>query len=310
MRNTFLISILCCFISALAKADVKIDAIADDWRSANGVWITITDDGAFILKDVDENILYEGTVKMLSYEYAGLAISTFIVEVDFGERIDESPSSHAKSVIPGAFYAGEGDAARLKLYLLDNDFGWRLNKHFGIETDDSLVLQSRDPQGKWLDNDENEGGPGWWWDCKKGEFIVKGQITYDSDDYFEIDMKTVKGEEGQRLYYLYGNLKVSEVLYINEGSRFIDDYKSIKRNLTEEYKVMIPAIQQYYHGYGGESFSELRPAGWMDDEIEGEDRVFSISHIYMYPTGDLLVESVVPITEEDTCLNLIEKRIK
>jgi len=125
--------------------------LVGEWRSSNGVWITIEDNGKLIVRDNKESILYEGIFELLFYRQneSGL-IDIFVVEID-SDRNSKSKEVPGHSVIPSAFFSGEGDTKMIKLFLLDNDFGRKLTKHFDVEHSDALVLYSRNVDGNWPD---------------------------------------------------------------------------------------------------------------------------------------------------------------
>ena len=127
-------------------------------------------------------------------------------------------------------------------------------------------------------------------------------------------MTKVKGSVGSQMYYIYGSLKISEILYINKNSRFIDNYTYIERHLDETYSIVIPATQVYFDIYSDkvptiDDFILQPSFGAMGLE-QDKEMIFLINQVYLFPLGDLILESVVPNGKESVARELINERMK
>jgi hypothetical protein len=101
----------------------------------------------------------------------GGLIDVFVVEIVFERDNDDSGFEDYKILVPGAFYYGEGDPSRLKLYLLDNELGRRLEQHFDIDCEDSLHLSSSYVDGSWP----------YWLNFKSGDIESNNIMNQDNE---------------------------------------------------------------------------------------------------------------------------------
>ncbi len=146
-----------------------------------------------------------------------------------------------------------------------------------------------------------EGHPSWWWGAKDIDFIVEGVITYDSTKYYEISPVGVEDRQG-KYYCIVGKIKIYKVLFINKNSQYVESYQQYLKDMTKEYPVMITAMRR--SSIHGTAF--FQPTLGLD--IPKESTIFNLSQVYLFPFGDLKLESVVPRENMDEAKGLVDKR--
>lgn len=157
------------------------------------------------------------------------------------------------------------------------------------------------------DKKNNDEGQHWWWECKSADLIVKGVIKYDADKYFEIDISRATGQDAFKQYYIIGKIKISKILFINENSRLIDDYKHLKRTLNEEHEIIIPSIRLYFDHMKKDDVT-IVPNIPSTYKISGKELIVPLNQIYLYPLHHLVLEDVVPDGKDNIVTEIIAAR--
>ncbi len=146
-----------------------------------------------------------------------------------------------------------------------------------------------------------EGHPQWWWECQKADFIVRGELTYDSSKYYEI--KGVGLDKKSETYYLIvGEISISKVLYINKNSRNLESYQQYLKQKQPKSAVLIRASRRPQMNGASSSFIPLLY------DIPAGPSIFALSQIFLFPFDELSLEDGVPVDHIDEAMKLINAR--
>ena len=150
----------------------------------------------------------------------------------------------------------------------------------------------------------DEGGPSWWWGCKKSDLIIRGKVTYDLKRYYQV-IPPPEQKIGSDHYYICGFIKIDQVIYANPSSQYTDTYRHYLRTLGQEIEILVPAQREY--------FEHMKPDDIrLDPTVSGafipDSTIFSCDVISMFPVSGLVLQSSVPREKEQEAFNLISKR--
>lgn len=146
-----------------------------------------------------------------------------------------------------------------------------------------------------------QGHPSWWWDCQDTDFIVEGTITYDPTNYYEITPVGLQ-KTSKKYYLMVGKVKIDRVLFINKYSQYLESYQQYLKNLPNEHSVLIPAMRRV--GLHGPPM--LQPI--LGLEIVKGSTILNLSQVYLFPFGDLQLNSAVPIEDMNEALEMVNRR--
>jgi len=150
-------------------------------------------------------------------------------------------------------------------------------------------------------------GEGWWWACKRADFVVAGELTYDSSKYYEVSSSGLDSKN-QKYYWLVGTISISKVLYINRNSRYLEDYQQYLKHENQKYPVLISAMK-----------SDLESGDWWEKsnkavfhpllyDIPKGPSIFALSQVFLFPIHDLKLEDGVPTENVEKAMKLIGAR--
>ena len=148
-----------------------------------------------------------------------------------------------------------------------------------------------------------EAEPVWWWDCKQDDVVVKGRIEYGSSPDISIT-HSYKGTE-LKSYYILGTLKVEKWLYLASQGRYLDNYRYLVRELPGEVPVLLGATA--LHSMHERPGDPIRVTPWPQSIPQGSF-ICVLNQNYVFPIGDLTVESPVPPDQEKVALALVSRR--
>ncbi|OPX23089.1 MAG: hypothetical protein B1H02_05355 [Candidatus Latescibacteria bacterium 4484_107] len=102
-------------------------AIADSWETAEGDSLVIDRKGAARFVDRDGKTVVSAQVQVRSWEPATDLGLSFESVVTLAFAVGDTTY-----VVPGCFFAGEGDPSRLELYMVPSQLSFRLAREWGL----------------------------------------------------------------------------------------------------------------------------------------------------------------------------------
>lgn len=147
----------------------------------------------------------------------------------------------------------------------------------------------------------------WYWDAKKGDFIVEGVVKYDSSSYYEINPVNVPGQD-RKYYWIVGKLKINKVLYLKNDCQYFEEYKQFLKGGEKETSVLIGAHKSTIFISDGPARPNqpisLYPLLY---DIPDEGSIFNVSEMILFPVFSLKLDSGVPTKDLPEARSLIEK---
>lgn len=149
-----------------------------------------------------------------------------------------------------------------------------------------------------------EGHPNWWWQCKSADFIVEGELTYDSAKYYEVSPVGIEKKTG-KYYLLVGTISISKVLYIKSNSQYMESYQQYLKRKDEKYPVLISAHKVVTSHQSPSDKPSFQPLLY---DIPTGPSIFALSQVFLFPFNELKLEDGVPKDSTKEAMKLIEAR--
>jgi len=149
-----------------------------------------------------------------------------------------------------------------------------------------------------------EGHPIWWWDCQKVDFIVQGELTYDSSRYYEVTPKGIEDRPGT-YYVLVGTISINKVLYINKHSQHLEEYQQYLKSKDQKFPVLIKALKRESFHQSATTPPVFEPFLY---DLDKGSSVFLLSQVFLFPFFGLNLEDGVPVENIDEAMKMINAR--
>ena len=149
-----------------------------------------------------------------------------------------------------------------------------------------------------------EGHPNCWWQCKNADFIVEGELTYDSSKYYEVSPIGMEQKIG-KYYLLVGTISISKVLYINTNSQYLESYQQYLKHKDQKYPVLINAVKVVLSDASPSDKPSFHPLLY---DIPTAPSIFALSQVFLLPFHELKLEDGVPTESIKEAMKLIDAR--